>query len=52
MHAARKAAVMAALKVEMKDVVKVAVDEVVVVAAAAAVTARVHANDWMLKVNR
>ena len=52
MHAARKAAVMAALKVEMKDVVKVAVDEVAVVAAAVVVTARAHVNDWMLKANR
>ena len=45
MHVARKAAVMAALKVEMKDVVKVAVDEVAVVAAAAVVTVRAHVND-------
>ena len=51
-HVARKAAVMAALKVEMKDVAKVAVDEVAVVAAAVVVTARAHVNDWMLKASR
>lgn len=50
--AVQRAAVMAALKVEMKDVVKVAVDEVVVVAAAAEVTARDHVNDWTLKASR
>lgn len=50
-RAVRKDAVMAALKAEMKDAARVA-DEVVVAAAAAVVTVRVHANDWMLKANR